>query len=59
MPIHGLTTNGEYHQMSYDLAKLYLQLKGTSAETPAEFVKEFKQLESSIYSSLRDTSPTT
>ena len=52
MPLNGLISETERFDMSYDLAKLYLQLHGEAYETPEAFMEAFLDARQKIAQSL-------
>ena len=52
MPWNGLISETERFDMSYDLAKFYIQLHGEAYETPEAFIETFLEAHQKITQSL-------
>ena len=52
MPVMGTLTSSEKSDIAYDLAKLYMQLRGQQCDTPDDFVKSFLKIHRKINQAL-------
>ena len=52
MPIHGMFTHDEKYSMSYELAMLFLRLKGEPFDTPEQFMETFLDVQKRIQKEL-------